>query len=113
MRRAVDAASEAADHNQPLFAEIMGKSPRETAGGGTGVACADDRDRGTVQQVDVALHDEQRRCILHLRQERLYYLIGKEYVKMRHSAQPSAKLAKLLEEFDSIHQQHQSLHHKL
>ncbi len=49
---------------------------------------------------------------LHLRQERLYYLIGKEYVKMKHSAQPSAKLDKLLEEFDSIRQAYQSLHHK-
>lgn len=50
---------------------------------------------------------------LHLRQERLYYLIGKEYVKTKNSAQPSAKLAKLLEEFDSIHKEHQSLHHKM
>lgn len=49
---------------------------------------------------------------MHLRQERLYYLIGKEYVKMKHSAQPSAKLAKLLEEFDSIHKEYQLLHHK-
>jgi len=50
---------------------------------------------------------------IHLKKEHLYYLIGKEYVKQKNSAQPTAALKKLIEEYRKIHREQFSLKKKI
>ena len=50
---------------------------------------------------------------LHLRLERLYYLIGKEYVKNRKSPEHSPNLVKLLKELDLVEGEYQGLKSKI
>ena len=50
---------------------------------------------------------------LHLRRERLYYLIGKEYVKNRNAIPLSVRLTKFLEELDLIEKEYYSLKSKM
>ncbi|MGE0269136.1 MAG: hypothetical protein AB7S78_11860 [Candidatus Omnitrophota bacterium] len=48
-----------------------------------------------------------------LKKEKLYYQIGKEFVKLRNPASPSPLLKKLLEEYKGIDQEQKSLQTKL
>jgi hypothetical protein len=66
MRGAVDPAREARDDDQVLLPKIMGEPPCEAARRGRSVARADDRHRLPVEQVEIALCNQQRRRILKL-----------------------------------------------
>ncbi len=50
---------------------------------------------------------------LKLRLERLYYLIGKEYVKTRHGKEPTISLSKLLKEVETIETEIHSIKSKI
>ena len=69
VRGAVDPAGEAGDDDQVLLAEVVGQPAREAAGRRRGIARADDRHRRPVEQVEIALGDQQRRRILELGQQ--------------------------------------------
>ena len=66
VRGAVDAAGEARDDDQALLAEVVRQPAGEAAGRRRGVARADDRDGLPVEQVEVALGDQERRRIFEL-----------------------------------------------
>lgn len=48
-----------------------------------------------------------------LKKEHLYYLIGKEYAKMKNPAEPTPKLTNLLEELKKADREQQTLNRKL
>lgn len=48
-----------------------------------------------------------------LKLEKLYYLIGKEYVKLKDDAKPTAKLSKLIEEVKNLNKEQKVLNRKL
>lgn len=52
-----------------MLAKIVGQPAREAARGGGGVPGADDCDGHSVEQVEIALGDEQRRCVVELREQ--------------------------------------------
>jgi hypothetical protein len=66
VRRAVDAPRQARDHHQLVLSEVVRQAARKTARRRRGVARADDRDRLPVEQVEVALRDQQRRRVFQL-----------------------------------------------
>ena len=70
MRGAVDAAGQAGYDRHALLPEIMRQAAGEAAGGGAGVARADDRHHRPVEQAEIALGGEQRRRIVQLGQRR-------------------------------------------
>jgi hypothetical protein len=69
MRCAVDAPSEAGNHDEVLLAEIVRQAACKAAGCRGCIASADDCDRHSVQQVEIALGDQQWRRVLELRQQ--------------------------------------------
>ena|SRR3989338_1973583 len=48
-----------------------------------------------------------------LKREQLYYLIGKEYVKAKAPAQPTATLTKLFDELEKIDQEQKAVRNEL
>ena len=68
MGGAVDAASKARNDDEVVLAEIMRETAREAAGSGGRIPRADNRHGLPVEQVEVALCDQEWRCVLELRQ---------------------------------------------
>ena len=48
-----------------------------------------------------------------LKKERLYYFVGKEYVKLNDQTKPSAKLKKLVEDLKLLEKEQRALNKKL
>lgn len=48
-----------------------------------------------------------------LRKEKLYYQIGKEYIKLKDVTTPSSQLKKLVDEYKSVEQEQKTLQTKL
>jgi len=69
MSGTVDTSRQAGDDEQILPAKIVGQAPREAARGCRSIARTDDRDRGFIQQVEIALGHDQRWRILKLGKE--------------------------------------------
>lgn len=48
-----------------------------------------------------------------LKKEKLYYLIGREYIKLKDPASPNQKLQKLVEEYKDLEQEQRALQKKI
>ena len=57
------------------------------------------------------LHIDSTALVLKL--EKLYHDVGKEYIKCKDPAQPSAKLKKLIQDVEKVEKQQQALKRKL
>lgn len=69
VRCAVDSARQTGNDDQLVLAEIVRKAAGEAAGRGRRVASADQRDRLAIEQVQIALRNQQRRRVLELREQ--------------------------------------------
>ena len=66
MRGTVYSAREAGNHDQVLLSKVVGEAPGKAACRGGRIACADDRDRLPVEQVEVPLGHQQGRRVFQL-----------------------------------------------
>ena len=66
MRGAVDSTRQPGNDNQVMLAKVIGQTPRKAARRRGCVARADYRYRHPVEQIEIALGDQKRRCILQL-----------------------------------------------
>jgi hypothetical protein len=66
VRAGIDASSHAAENEQTARSQIAGKHLGNAAAAGRGMARADDGDRRTRQQLDIAAHPENRWGIVNL-----------------------------------------------
>src|SRR5215207_871406 len=69
MRGTVDAPGKSGDDREPLLSQVMRQAASEAAGCGGRVARPDDRDGLSVEQIEIALRDHERRRVLELCQQ--------------------------------------------